>query len=105
MAGDEPDPGAAPVGVDTSIADLLAALSIPEDADGEEAAAIAAAIGAHLTDRERAAAAAAAEETETWSGEKWAFAGRLDSTGGTPGRVTDGTPTDAWTAAGRADRF
>lgn len=104
MAGDAPDPGTEPVGVDTGIADLLAALSIPENAESEEAAAIAAAIGAHLTDRERAAAAVA-EETETWSGEKWAFAGRLETTTGQSGRVTDGTPTDAWTAAGRADRF
>jgi hypothetical protein len=104
MAGDAPDPRAEPVGVDTTIDDLLAALSIPEDAEREEAAAIAAAVGAHLTDFERAAAAAESE-ADTWEGRKWAFAGRLETTAGEPGRVTDRTPRDAWTAAGRADRF
>jgi len=38
------------------VAALLSALSIPADADNEEAAAIAAAVGAHLTDLELAAA-------------------------------------------------
>ncbi|GGL52715.1 acc operon protein [Halocalculus aciditolerans] len=79
-------------------------LDIPEDADVEEAAAITAAVGQHLTDV--AAAAAAAESTEeTWQGEKWRFAGRLDALGEEPKRVPDGAPTDAWTAAGRIDRL
>jgi hypothetical protein len=87
------------------LAAVFDALSIPDDADGDEAAAIAAAVGAHLTDLERAAAAAAGDDEPTWTGRKWAFAGRLDSTAGRSGRVPDGAPADDWTAAGRADRF
>ena len=84
-------------------------LSIPDDADDGEAAAIAAAIAAHVSDTERAAAAAAAAargSEPTWDGEKWGFAGRAASTGGRRiRRVPDGAPTDKWTAAGRVDRF
>jgi hypothetical protein len=81
-------------------------LDVPADADDEEAAAIAAAVGAHLHDRYLAAAAAAAEEpAETWDDKRWAFAGRLDALGGRPARVPETAPTDAWTAAGRSDRF
>jgi hypothetical protein len=74
-------------------------------ADADEAAAVAAAIGAHLRDSEVAAAAAAGDEAETWTGRRWAFAGRLDRDRDTAVRVPDGTPTDPWTAAGRADRL
>lgn len=88
--------------------DLTDRLSIPDDADDGEAAAIAAAIAAHVSDTERAAAAAAAVRGSepTWDGEKWRFAGRVASTGGRRiRRVPDGAPTDKWTAAGRVDRF
>jgi hypothetical protein len=90
------------------MSDLTDRLSLPDDADDEEAAAIAAAVAAHLRDTERAAAAAAAarESEPTWDGEKWTFAGRVDSTTGRRlRRVPDGAPTDKWTAAGRVDRF
>jgi hypothetical protein len=81
-------------------------LNVPDDADDAEAAAIAAAVGAHLTDRDRAAAAAAAAgDEETWQGRKWAFAGRIDGLQGRSIRVPGTAPTDAWTAAGRTDRF
>ncbi|WP_267640172.1 acc operon protein [Haloarchaeobius amylolyticus] len=83
--------------------ELLERLDIPDDADSEEAAAIAAVIGAHLRDRERQAQQE--EEEETWQGKKWAFAGRLRNTQGHSGRVPDGAPTNAWAASGRADRF
>jgi len=79
-------------------------ISVPDDATEAEAAAIAAAVSAHLARRE-AEAAAAADDEETWDGEKWTFAGRLDALDGQSGRVPDGAPTDAWTAAGRRDRF
>ena len=89
--------------------DLIDRLSIPDDADDAEAAAIAAAIAAHVSDTERVAAAvaAAAETSEpTWDGERWRFAGRVESTSRRRvGRVPDGAPTDEWTAAGRVDRF
>ena len=81
-------------------------LDVPADASPEEAAAIASAIGAHLTDRERAAAAdAASTDDVTWQGGQWAFAAKVESTGGCSIRVPRSAPTDGWTAAGRADRF
>jgi hypothetical protein len=83
--------------------DLLAALDVPDDATDDEAAAIAAVVGAHLRDLE--AQAASEDDEETWTGKKWSFAGRLRSTRGHSGRVPDGAPTDAWAASGRADRF
>lgn len=81
-------------------------VSLPPDAAPDEAAAIVAAVGAHLRDREAAAAAAAAgEESDDWDGDRWRFAGRLATTTGRGGRVPRGAPTDDWTAAGRRDRF
>jgi hypothetical protein len=85
------------------------ALDIPDDADEEEAAAIAAAVGAHLRARAAAAAAAAAAaeaaDEPSWNGRRWAFAGKVRNLQGRDVRVPDGAPTDAWSAAGRADRF
>jgi uncharacterized RmlC-like cupin family protein len=82
------------------------ALDVPDDASEEEAAAIAAAIGAHLHDRHRAAAAAAESTAETWAGKRWAFAGRIQALQeGRTVTVPDGAPTDDWTVAGRTDRF
>jgi uncharacterized membrane protein len=80
-------------------------LRVPDDATDEEAAAIAAAIGAHL--RAQAAAAAAAEDDEeaSWDGKRWTFGGRLRGLQGRAGRVPTGAPTDAWAASGRTDRF
>lgn len=80
-------------------------VSLPPDAAADEAAAIVAAVGAHLRDREAAAAAAAGEETDDWDGDRWRFAGRLATTAGGGGRVPRGAPTDDWTAASRRDRF
>ncbi|MFB6280475.1 MAG: acc operon protein [Haloferacaceae archaeon] len=83
-------------------------LAVPADADPAEAAAIAAAVGAHL--RDRAAAAAAADDGgddgdgSPWAGERWRFAGRMAALGSGPVRVPPDAPADAWTAAGRADR-
>lgn len=83
----------------------LDGLAIPDDADDAEAAAIAAAIAAHLRDRRAAAAAAAAADADGESRRSWAFAGRLAGIGESAGRPPTTTPTDAWTAASRADRF
>jgi hypothetical protein len=82
-------------------------LSLPAEASDGEAAAIVAAVGAHLPDLDRAAAAAAEDDEDGagWEGRRWAFAGRTAAVGGEPARPTDTTPTDAWTAAGRADRL
>jgi hypothetical protein len=78
---------------------------LPADAGPDETAAIVAAVGAHLRDREAAAAAAAADESESWDGDRWRFAGRIAETRGRRRRIPTGAPTDAWTAAGRSDRF
>jgi len=76
-----------------------------DDADEDEAAAVMAAIAAYIRDLE-IATAAAGEETESWDGKRWAFAGRIASIdGGTNRRVPRSAPTDAWTASGRRDRF
>ncbi|MFB6220589.1 MAG: acc operon protein [Halolamina sp.] len=85
-------------------ADLGDRLTLPPDADEREAAAIVAAVGAHIRDQETAAAAAEDEE-KTWAGERWAFAGRVESLQRRTVRVRDGTPTDAWSAAGRSERL
>ncbi|ELY58109.1 hypothetical protein C491_09949 [Natronococcus amylolyticus DSM 10524] len=80
-------------------------LELPDDADSEEAAAIVAAIGAHLHDQALAAAAAAADEEETWQDRRWAFAGRVRAQQQRTVRVPLDAPTDPWSAAGRTDRF
>ncbi|ELY52999.1 hypothetical protein [Natronococcus jeotgali] len=80
-------------------------LELPDDADSEEAAAIVAAIGAHLHDRALAAAAAAADEEATWQDRRWAFAGRVRAQQHRDVRVPLDAPTDPWSAAGRTDRF
>ncbi|SEQ36742.1 hypothetical protein [Natrinema salaciae] len=80
-------------------------LDLPDDADDEEAAAIAAAVGAHLHDRALAAAAAAAEGEETWDDKRWAFAGRVRAQQHRTVRVPRDAPTDPWSAAGRTKQF
>ena len=110
--GDSSDPdgdSAGPEGEsrDPPVAGVLGGLAIPDDADDAEAAAIAAAVAAHLRDGELAAAAAAAEgdADEGWEGERWSFVGRVDRLTDRSVRVPEHAPTDPWTAAGRADRF
>lgn len=76
-------------------------LSVPAEADREEAAAIAAAVGAHLRDQAAAGGAGAAG----WEGRRWAFAGTVELTQEQRVRVPTDAPTDAWAAAGRSDRF
>ena len=88
-----------------TVAAVLDGLTVPDDADDAEAAAIAAAVAAHLRDGELAAAAAATDEETGWEGKRWAFADRVDRLTGRTVRVPAGAPTDPWTAAGRADRF
>ncbi|WP_144925334.1 hypothetical protein [Halorubrum salsamenti] len=112
MAADAPDSDGSAVDGDAPPADGDAAvdldrLSIPDDAGDAEAAAIAAAVAAHLRDGERAAAAAAAaaDDGSGWEGERWSFAGRVDRLQNRSVRVPVDAPTDPWTAAGRADRY
>jgi len=107
-AGAEPSGGSAgspPTAANRPLGDgTPGELRVPPAATGDEAAAIAAAVAAHLRALEAAAAAADAD-ADGWDGRRWAFAGRLVALGGRPVRVPDAAPTDAWTAAGRSDRF
>jgi hypothetical protein len=92
---------------DTAPTAALDGLSIPDDADDAEAAAIAAAVAAHLRDGELAAATAAEATEDGWDGDgkRWSFAGRIDRLSGRSVRVPTSAPTDPWTAAGRVERF
>lgn len=79
-------------------------VDVPDDASPAEAAAIVAAVEAHV--QALAAAAAADGDAETWDGRRWAFSGRLSGLQGRRDvRVPEGAPTNAWAAAGRTDRF
>jgi hypothetical protein len=77
------------------------AVSIPDDATEAEAAAISAAISAHITDRKRAATAAAAASSSVEYVDDWKMAGRLERFGKhrRPKTVERG---EEWKAAGRA---
>ena len=92
---------------DTAVPLDDATLHVPPAATREEAAAIAAAIGAHLRDQEVAAAAAAAASAsgaaESWDGRHFKYAGRLETVTGTARRVPRNAPTDGWTTAGRLE--
>jgi hypothetical protein len=92
---------------DTTVSTEAGQLTVPARASPEEAAAIAAAVGAHIQDQRRAAALAAqsGDDEETWDGERFAFAGRLEGLTGCGARVPREAPTDKWTATGRRDRF
>ena len=108
MAGSSHEPRATdPEDVAAPVGEVLpddVAIALLDDATDAEAAAIAAAIGAHLRDRELAAAAAAAGG-ESWQGKRWSFAGKVEATQDRSERVPLSAPTDPWSAAGRADRF
>ncbi|MFC7018947.1 MULTISPECIES: acc operon protein [Haloarcula] len=94
----------APDAVDTDIVEAIAD-ALP-DASTDEAAAIAVAIGAHVTDQQRAAAAAAAASDEpTWAGKEWLFSNRVRDTQKRHVEVPADAPTDPWSAAGRVDRM
>lgn len=101
--GDADETTARGTGEDPGLRDVLDRITLPPDADASEAAAIAAAVGAHLRDQE--AAAAAADDEETWDDRRWSFAGRVDALQGRTVRVPRDAPTNAWSAAGRTDRF
>jgi len=116
MATDSTEADAGPIDPDAdapegeprdSTGAVLDGLTVPDDAGDAEAAAIAAAVAAHLRDGELAAAAAATDgdADDGWAGERWAFAGRVDRLTGRSVRLPEGAPTDPWAAAGRADRF
>jgi hypothetical protein len=84
---------------DDQAADIT--VSIPDDATSAEAAAISAAISAHITDRQRAAAAAAAAADTVEYVDGLTLAGRLDRFGKRR-RPQDVERGEEWKAAARA---
>ncbi|MBX0285384.1 hypothetical protein EGH22_03540 [Halomicroarcula sp. F28] len=82
-------------------AETTLTVSIPDDATEAEAAAISAAVSAHITDRQRAAAAAAAASDSPDYVDEWTMAGRLARFGKNrrPRNVERG---EEWKAAARA---
>jgi hypothetical protein len=81
-------------------------LTVSDGATADEAAAVAAAVGAHVRDGRAAALAARKRETgdeETWDGSRWQFAGRVEGLTGRACRVPENAPTDGWTATGRLE--
>lgn len=81
--------------------DRARTIDVPDDADSAEAAAIAAAVRAHLAADE----ADATEVDADWAGFRWRFRGRVDALQRRRVRVPATAPRDAWTAAGRTDRY
>ena len=75
-------------------------MSLPDDADADEAAAIVAALSAYLQEQE-----SASEDVPSWEGKRWQFAGRVNAIQRREVRVPTEAPTDAWTASGRTDRM
>lgn len=71
-------------------------LSVPADADPEEAAAVVAAVTEHLRAQEQVAA----DAEETSEADLWTFSVRMDRPP-QPSVATADVPTDPWVAAGR----
>ncbi|MFC7250215.1 acc operon protein [Halomicroarcula sp. GCM10025324] len=97
----------APDSADVDVELVKAVADALPDAADDEAAAIAVAIGAHMTDQQRAAAAAAAAagDDPTWDGKEWTFSKRVADTQRRHVTVPADAPTDPWSAAGRTDRM
>ena len=75
--------------------------ALPDSADAAEAAAIAATVRAHL-----AATDGDEDDAESgWPGDRWRFRGRVAALQHRRVRVPSAAPPDAWTAAGRTDRY
>lgn len=81
--------------------DAVEDLDIQPDATPSEAAAITAALSAHLSQRERTEES---DDQPTWTGEKWRTSGRLAATTGRHLRIPDTVPVNPWRAAERLDR-
>ena len=98
---DESDGAAKEDTVTITAGDRKIGVSLPATASASEAAAITSAIGAHISDQQRAAAAAAASQSEPEHANEWVLEGRLNRFGKRrrPHRVKKG---DEWKAAGRS---
>ncbi len=76
-------------------------LQLPDDADTDEAAAIAAVVRSLLAE----AQARSADEASEQPRDQWRFTGRVESLQSRRVRSPQGVPRDDWSAAGRTDRF
>lgn len=72
------------------------AVSLPESANGEEAAAIAAAIHQHLRAEDQASI-----PDETQAVDRWELSTQLTNRHGTPTSLPPDVPADPWVTAGR----
>jgi hypothetical protein len=100
--GDEHPVGGAPGAGTVSVDGRTVSVDLPADADGEEAAAIATAVGAHLRDRAQAAAVAAGADDEgPGQTDEWTLATRMKAVGKCrwPDDVERG---EEWKAAARS---
>ncbi|MFC6943208.1 acc operon protein [Salinirubellus sp. GCM10025818] len=78
-------------------------IELPEDADEDEAAAIVAALNAHVS--AQLLAVADEEDGDDWNERQWSFAGRIGDLQHREVRVPLAAPRDPWTASGRARRM
>ena len=78
-------------------------IDLPEDADEDEAAAIVAALNAHVGAQIRAAADE--EGSDDWNERQWSFASRIGDIQHRRVRVPRHAPRDPWTASGRTRRM
>ncbi len=77
-------------------------LHIPPDASPEEAAALAAAIDAHLA---VTGSDEGADDGETGNGRRWRLQSRIETVTGCSGRVPRQAPVDMWRAANRMELY
>ena len=77
-------------------------LDVPDDADADETAAIAAAIRAHTA---ALRAAAGGDDDDERPRDAWQLTGRIEALQNRRVRAPDTAPRDGWSAAGRTDRF
>ena len=80
-------------------------IDLPEDADEDETAAIAAAVNAYVAMQVAARAAAEDDGRRDWNERRWSFAGRVGGVGRRTVRVPGTAPRDPWTASGRTRRM
>ncbi len=78
----------------------MPSVDVPE-ADTDEMAAIVAALNTHL----QASNGTDAVATDRWEAARWLLTGRIQSLQHRQVRFPATAPPDAWTAAGRTDRY
>ena len=80
-------------------------IDLPEDADEDETAAIAAAVNAYVRMRMQAVVDEEPDGERGWADRRWSYAGRIGDVQRRRVRVPRYAPTDPWTASGRTRRM